>query len=169
MPINQVLLHEFDQEAANTRKTLERVPDDKLDWRPHDKSLTMGELASHIANLLTWTEVTLNQDSIDIAPPEGAPPPQSPATSQNELLEKFDKNIADARNVIANTNDEQFIKPWSLLSGGETVFTMPRSAVLRSFVMNHLIHHRAQLCVYLRLNNIPVPAIYGQSADESGM
>ena len=169
MPINQTLLPEFDQEMANTRKTLALVPDDKLDWRPHRKSWTMRELASHVANLPTWTAITLNQDSIDVAPREGGQPQQVPVGSQKELLERFDQNIMPAREAIASASDEQFMKPWTLLSGGEKVFTMPRSAVLRSFVLNHMIHHRAQLGIYLRLIDVPLPAIYGPSADDSGM
>jgi len=166
MPISEALLPEFDHEMANTRKTLERVPDDKFGWKPHEKSGTMGWLAGHLAMIPHWTTVTIGQDSLDLAPP-GAPPPQIPKlNSRKEVLETFDKNVAGARADIARASDAHLLKPWTLLKGGKTVITMPRIAVLRGFVMNHSIHHRAQLGVYLRLNNIPVPAIYGPSADE---
>jgi uncharacterized damage-inducible protein DinB len=164
MAISDALLPEFDHEMANTRKTLERVPEGKFDWKPHAKSATMGWLATHVARLPSWAVITLQQDSIDVGTPEAASAP-----AQGELLQLFDKNVADARAAISGANDEQFVEPWSLLNNGKTIFTMPKVAVLRSFVMNHLIHHRAQLGVYLRLNDIPVPSIYGPSADEGKM
>ena len=164
--INQALLPEFDMEMANTRRALERVPDDKLAWKPHEKSMTMGRLAGHLAELPGWGTATMGNDTLDIAPP-GAPPQQGlTAKSRQDAIEIFDKNVAAARAAIAGASDEVLMKPWSLLKGGRTLMTMPKIAVLRSFVMNHMIHHRAQLGVYLRLNNIPVPAIYGPSADE---
>jgi uncharacterized damage-inducible protein DinB len=168
MALSDALLPEFDHEMANTRKTLERVPDEKFGWKPHEKSGTMGWLANHLATLPTWTGYTLNQDSLDLAPTGGSPPRPEPPTSREELLKLFDKNAAEARATIAGASDADFFKPWSLLSGGATLFTMPKVAVLRGFVMNHLIHHRGQLSVYLRLNDIPVPALYGPSADEDG-
>ena len=169
MAINQALLPEFDHEMANTRKTLERIPDDKLGWKPHEKSMTLGRLAGHIAELPGWGAITVNQDSIDVAP-VGAPPQTGvTAKSRQEALDMFDAKVAEARAAIAGASDEQLMQPWSLLMGGKSVFTMPKVAVLRGFVMNHTIHHRAQLGVYLRLNDIPVPSIYGPSADERGM
>src|SRR5258707_660451 len=169
MAINQALMPEFEHEMANTRKTLERIPEDKFGWKPHEKSMALGHLAVHLTEILVWAGHTLEQDSIDVAP-EGGQPYQPPkANTRREVLDLFDKNMASARAKLAATTDEQFMKPWSLLSGGKTLMTMPRVAVFRSFVMNHGIHHRAQLGVYLRLNNVPVPAIYGPSADETGM
>ena len=166
MALSEALLPEFDHEMANTRKSLERVPEAKFDWKPHQKSGTLGWLASHLAVLPSWTTITIEQDALDIAPP-GAPPYEMPvATSRQAVLDMFDTNVAAARAAIAGASDEHLLKPWTLLSGGNTVFTMPRIAVLRSFIMNHNIHHRAQLGVYLRLNDVPVPAIYGPSADE---
>jgi uncharacterized damage-inducible protein DinB len=166
MGMSEALLPEFDHEMANTRKTLERVPDDRLGWKPHEKSGTMGWLSTHLANIPSWVTWTLDKDSLDLAPPGGSTVPVPPAKSRRELLEAFDKNVAAGRAAIAGASDAQLMKPWTLLSGGRTIFTMPRVAVLRGFIMNHSIHHRAQLGVYLRLNNIPVPAIYGPSADE---
>jgi uncharacterized damage-inducible protein DinB len=169
MGLSEALLPEFDIEMANTRKTLERVPEDRLDWKPHEKSTTMGGLATHLANLPSWAALTIDKDSFDMAPP-GAPPFRLPqAGSVKEVLEQFDKNVASARAAIAGASDEQLFKTWSLLSGGNNIFTLPKVAVLRSFVMNHIIHHRAQLGVYLRLNDVPVPSIYGPSADETSM
>lgn len=168
MKLNKLMLNEFQQEMANTRKTLERVPEDKWDWRPHPKSWKMGELATHIANLLTWTALTVDSDALDIAPPGAKPPRTVAAQSLKELLERFDKNCQEAIAAFNRVSDEQLLKPWTMLAGGDVVFTMPRIAALRRFVLNHSVHHRAQLCVYLRLNDIPVPAIYGPSADERG-
>ncbi len=167
MGLSESLLPEFDIEMANTRKTLERVPQDKSDWKPHPKSTAMGGLATHLSNIPTWTVYTIAQDSLDLAP-GGEPLPHAKlAESQAELLATFDDNVAKARAAIAGASDADLFQPWSLLSNGATILTMPKIAVLRSFVMNHLIHHRAQLGVYLRLNDIAVPSIYGPSADES--
>ncbi len=169
MSWNEALLPEFDQEMSNTRRSLERVPDDKLAWKPHEKSMAMGRLAVHLALLPSWAVMTIERDSLDIQPP-GAPPYQMPtANSRKEILAMFDKSVSDARAAIAKASDAHMAKPWTLLHSGKTIFTMPRLAVLRATVMNHLIHHRAQLGVYLRLNNIPVPSIYGPSADEGNM
>jgi uncharacterized damage-inducible protein DinB len=169
MAIKDALLPEFDQEMGNTRKTLERVPEDKFTWKPHPKSFSMVALATHIADMPGWIVNAVTQESLDIAPP-GAPPFQPDlATSRAKLLEKFDKNVTAGRAAIAGASDEALAKSWSLLAGGRTIFTMPRIAVIRSMVMNHVIHHRAQLGVYLRLNDIPVPSIYGPSADEGNM
>jgi uncharacterized damage-inducible protein DinB len=166
MTLSESLLPEFDQEMVNTRKTLERVPDSQFAWKPHEKSMPLGRLATHVAETSGWARTTIETDSLDLAPP-GAPPFQPiTANSRQEVLSIFDKNAAAARAAIASASDDHLTKPWSLLMGGKTILTLPRMSVLRTFVMNHMIHHRAQLGVYLRLNNIPVPAIYGPSADE---
>ena len=167
MGLSESLLPEFDHEMANTRKTLERVPDDKFGWKPHEKSFAMGNLAGHLANLPSWGNVAISSDSFDMAP-EGKPLKTPELSSTKSVLEKFDENVAATRTAIAGAKDEDLFKPWTLMSNGNTILTMPKIAVLRSFVMNHIIHHRAQLGVYLRLNDIPVPSIYGPSADESG-
>ena len=169
MKMSEIFLAEFDQEMASTRKSLERVPDDKLDWRPHDKSFTMQGLASHVANIPSWMGVTLNEDSLDVAPEGGSTFKTPQGESAKHLVEMFDKDVAEARKILSETSDETFHQPWKLLAGGKEVFTMPKAAVLRLFIFSHNIHHRAQLGVYLRLNDIPVPAIYGPSADEEGM
>lgn len=163
--LSQAFLPEFDHEMANTRKSLERVPEDKLSFKPHPKSSTLGGLATHLATINGWATAILGQDSFDVST---APPP-SEIKSRAALLAEFDKNAAAARKNIAGATDAQLFKPWALLANGQTVFSMPRIAVLRSFILNHTIHHRAQLGVYLRLNDVPVPSIYGPSADEGNM
>jgi len=166
MKIAETLLPEFDQEMANTRKTLERVPAAKFSWKPHPKSFEMGSLAAHLANMAQWANLTLTSDSFDYAPP-GAEPYKTPQfKSTEELVAAFDKAVTDARSALASTDDAAMMAPWSLMAGGNVVMTLPRAAVIRTFVMNHIIHHRAQLGVYLRLNDIPVPALYGPTADE---
>lgn len=165
--IRDALLPEFDQEMASTRKVLERCPEDKYGWKPHPKSFSMAGLATHIANMAGWTVDTIEKDSFDVAPPGAPPYKEEPAASRQDLLAKFDRNVIAARAALAGVSDEHMAKNWSLLAGGETLFSMPRIACIRSFVMNHCIHHRAQLTVYLRLNDVPVPAIYGPSADEA--
>jgi len=167
MTIKDALLPEFDQEMANTRKTLERVPEDKFSWKPHPKSYSMISLATHIDTMTGWTVDTMTKDSFDISPPGAPPYKEDLATSRAQLLEKFDKSVAAGRAALAGASDDAFLKNWSLLAGGKTLFTMPRFTCIRTFVMNHVIHHRAQLGVYLRLNDIPVPSIYGPSADEA--
>jgi uncharacterized damage-inducible protein DinB len=169
MPMSAALLPEFDHEMATTRRTLERVPADKLGWKPHEKSMTLGRLATHIAEMPGWAMPTLNRESLDLAPP-GAPPYQ-PVSKDTvaDIVAYFDENVAAARAAIAAASDESLMQSWSLLMGGNAVFTMPRIAVLRSMIVNHVIHHRGQLSVYLRLNDAPVPSIYGPSADEGKM
>jgi uncharacterized damage-inducible protein DinB len=166
MTYAESILPEFDHEMANTRKVLERVPEDKLDWQPHPKSRTIGWNANHLAEIPGWVEGTLTQTEWDIAPVDG-PRYQSPQlTSLQEILELFDRNVAAARRAIQAVRDEDMGQMWSLVKESKPLFTMPRATVIRSFVVNHLIHHRAHLLVYLRLNNIPVPGMYGPSGDE---
>lgn len=168
MTIGQSMLPEFDQEMQGTRKTLERVPDEKWNWKPHDKSGTLGWLASHIAMLPGWTTMTLNTEEFDYAPVSGKSSYNPPKIeNRQDLLAAFDKESAEARSALASVSDQHMFKTWKLLAGGQEIFAMPRVAVIRSVVMNHLIHHRAQLGVYFRLLNVAVPGLYGPSADES--
>jgi uncharacterized damage-inducible protein DinB len=164
--IAKSMLPEFDQEMAGTRKSLERIPDDKLQWKAHPKSNTIGWVAAHLAEIPGWVQGILEQDTWDINPVGGEPYRTPKAVSGQQLLDIFDNNVAAARKSLEAATDEALMKPWSLVSGGQTLFTMPRIAVLRGFVLNHTIHHRAHLCVYLRLNDIPVPSLYGPSGDE---
>ncbi len=169
MAIKDMLLPEFDQEMAGARKTLERVPEGKPDFKPHEKSMTLARLAGHVAEVPMWAVMALTRDTLDLAP-AGQPPMQANVmTTREKLLADFDANVAGARKALENTSDEAFMKPWSLLKAGQTLMTLPRIVVMRSFVMNHLIHHRAQLGVYLRMNNVAVPSIYGPSADEGSL
>jgi uncharacterized damage-inducible protein DinB len=167
MAISQSLLGEFDHEMANTRKTIERVPDGKFDWKPHTKSMTMGRLAGHIALIPTWAKMTLETKEFDMNPPDGQQVQMPELKTKSEILAAFDQGVPIARAAIAGSSDEELMQTWSLLNGGQTIFALPRVAVLRAMIMNHMIHHRAQLGVYLRMNDVPVPAIYGPSADES--
>jgi uncharacterized damage-inducible protein DinB len=157
---------EMEHEARVARQVLERVPEDKFNWKPHEKSMSFGKLASHVAEMFAWTPPTLTQDELDFAKMDYKP--FEPATNA-QLLEFFDKNIAEAIETLKNTSDEQFMENWTMRNGETVYFTMPKVAVMRSFIMNHIIHHRGQLSVYLRLNDIPVPSIYGPSADEGQM
>lgn len=163
--ISQAILPEFDHEMANTRKSLERIPEDKLSFKPHTKSMSLGGLATHLSTINHWTEAIVGEDSFDVS----KAPPNPELKSRAEVLAAFDKSTATARKLIADSTDAHLLKPWTLTSGSHTVLTMPRIAVLRSFILNHTIHHRAQLGVYLRLNDVPVPSIYGPSADEGNM
>jgi uncharacterized damage-inducible protein DinB len=168
MTLAQSILPEFDHEMANTRKVLERIPDDKLDWKAHPRSNSIGWNANHLAEIPGWVEGTLSQPEWDIAP-AGGPPYQSPnLRSVREILDLFDRNVAAGRKALQSATDESMQQTWSLLKAGQPLFTMPRSVVIRSFVLNHAIHHRAILCVYLRLNDVPVPGMYGPSGDEAG-
>ncbi len=165
MPINEYLLPEYDQEIQTTRKVLARVAAETFTYKPHDKSSAMGPLAIHIARIPEWIKITVDQDSLDLA--AGGGPDTKPTTTE-ELLALFDKAAAQGRESISGVSDEALFQPWSLKNGAVTLLTLPKVAVIRSFVMNHMIHHRGQLSVYLRMNNIPVPSIYGPSADEAG-
>src|SRR5215472_516320 len=162
MTIAELLVPEFDQEMASTRKVLERVPDDKFAWKPHDKSFSMGNLASHIANMVSWTVDTMNKTEFDMA---GVSPEEMnrAANANTELLSWCDANAATARAALQKSDADYFV-PWSLKNGAQVFFTMPRYNCVRSFCLNHIVHHRAQLGVYLRLNNVAVPGVYGPSA-----
>ena len=162
MAIVDGLLPEFDHEMTTTRKVLERAPEDRFDWKPHTKSFSLGALAAHVAGLPGWGVDTLMKTEYDIAAEQ---PPAAP-TSTTELLTTFDENVAAARSALASKTDEELLVMWTLKHGDKAIFSMPRAGVLRSFVLSHLIHHRGQLSVYLRLLDVPVPSIYGPSADE---
>jgi uncharacterized damage-inducible protein DinB len=162
MSISAGLLAEFDHEMQNTRRTLERVPFDKAAWKPHTKSTSMGGLARHLTQLPGLGIPVLTMTALDVA----AERPQGEVSSTADLLKLFDKNVAAARKALSDTPDADFRTPWTLNVGAKALWTLPRIAAWRGFVMNHIIHHRAQLGVYLRLNDVPVPGIYGPSADE---
>lgn len=163
MAIADALVPEFDHEMTTTRKLLERVPEEKFEWKPHAKSFSLGALATHLANLPWWGSETLEKAEIDV----GGAPTLTPPASRAELLATFDKNVAATRAALTGKTDAELMAVWSLKRDGRTLFTMPKTVVWRSFVLNHLVHHRGQLSVYLRLLDVPVPSIYGPSADEA--
>ncbi len=165
MTLREGLLAELEHEMSNTRRTLERVPSDQLGWRPHERSFTLGELASHVARISSWIPTTLQQDFFDLASPEANAPFQVPAATEG-ILELFDENLAAARAALAGADDAAMGETWTLRNGDQEIFSMPRGVVLRSMVFNHVIHHRGQLTVYLRMVGAKVPALYGPSADE---
>lgn len=169
MAMRDALLPEFDYEMTTTRKTLERVPEDKVDWKPHSTSMPMGRLAGHIAEMAGFVANTFQGDTFDFSPPGAQPMQPTVMSSRKQLLEVFDKNVASAKAAISKASDEELLKTWTLLNGGKTFFAMPRIQVLRSMILNHIIHHRGQLSVYLRMNQVPVPSIYGPSGDEGRM
>jgi len=163
MAIKDALLTDYDHEMGTTRKLLERLPDDKLSWKPHARSMSIGGLATHLINIPNWAGTILNEPFFDLA---GAPSNQPEKTSRAEILASFDETRARTRAWMDKT-DAEYQSAWTLKRGGQQIFSVPRVAAFRSFVLHHVIHHRGQLSVYLRLNDIPVPAIYGPSADEN--
>jgi uncharacterized damage-inducible protein DinB len=162
MPIAQMLLPEFDQEMKSTRKLLECVPDGKFSYKPHEKSMTLGQLSSHVAQIPEYITSTIRLERLDFT---GTEKPFE-ATTRKELLDAFDAKTAAAREALSGASDEELAKVWTLAFKGQQVFSMPRAAVLRSMCLSHLYHHRAQLGVYLRMNNVAIPGMYGPSADE---
>ena len=165
MALRDALLPEFDHEMATTRRLLERVPDGEFEWKPHEKSMTLGRLAAHIANIPYWCSVTLETTVFELDSLPSDDQRQLPG-SQLAVVQEFDAKVRTARGLLAAAIDAELLMPWTLRKGGQEMFTMPRISALRSFVMNHIIHHRGQLSVYLRLKNVPLPSIYGPTADE---
>ena len=163
MALKDGLLADYDHEMGTTRKLLDRLPDDRLSWKPHPRSMSLGGLATHLSNIPRWGATILNDASFDLA---AAPPDMQEKTSRAEILAAFDDTCRLTRGWMAAMSDAELQSPWTLLRGGQQVFSVPRIAAFRSFVLHHVIHHRGQLSVYLRLNDVPVPAIYGPSADE---
>lgn len=166
MSISDLLLPEYDNEIATTRKVLERVPDDKGAWKPHEKSFPMAHLAQLVARLPGWVSLVIEYPELDIAPKDGPKYPGYSIEKTATLLAEFDKNAKAGRDAIAKTTDAQFDEPWSFKAAGVTMLTQPRYQALRSMVLNHLVHHRAQLGLYLRLAGEKVPQMYGPTADD---
>jgi len=168
MLMTELFLGELEREAAATRKVLERVPEGRDDYRPHERSMPLGRLATLVATMPGWVAMTVNQDELDLSPPGGAAyrPPQ--LRTRRELVEALDASVAKAREALLAPTDEHLMTPWKLKVAGNVMSEQPRYIVLRDSVFNHLAHHRGQLTVYLRLNEVPVPAIYGPTADEAG-
>jgi uncharacterized damage-inducible protein DinB len=163
MTISEALLPEFDYEMANTKKILACVPEDKFTWKPHEKSMALGRLASHVAEMANWGDVVVRADKLELTPADKP----FHASSRAELLETFDKYAKSAREAIAGASDEHLGKTWTLYYAGNPVLSQPRAGILRGMVMSHIIHHRGQLTVYLRLLNVKFPGMYGPSADDA--
>jgi uncharacterized damage-inducible protein DinB len=164
MPVKDTMLVEFDHEVATTRKLLERVPEGEtpLAWKPHVKSMSLGGIGTHLSNIPTWTGAIFDRPFFDLS---DGPARVDELTSRTAILQHFDDSTRAARHAL-DKSDAEYAAMWTLKRDGQEIFSMPRTAVFRAFVINHLIHHRGQLSVYLRLNDIPVPSIYGPSADE---
>jgi uncharacterized damage-inducible protein DinB len=168
MAIKDALLPEYDHELATTRRLLERVPEADFAWKPHEKSMTLGQLAGHVANIPFWCIATMDGSSYDLAARDDKEARLDAPASRETMLKEFDLKVSKARASLAAATDAEMLAPWTLKHGTHEIFTMPRIAAVRSFVMNHLIHHRGQLSVYLRLKDVPLPPIYGPTADEQG-
>lgn len=167
MKLTELLLTELDHEAIGIRKTLEQVPEGKNDWRPHEKSMPLGALATIVATIPGWLDMVVNVDEVDINPPGGSEFKSEPWTTRKELLQQFEASLKKGREVLQKTNDDHLINTkWRLLSGGKLMMEQTRYEAIREATLNHMAHHRGQLTVYLRLNDEKVPAIYGPSADE---
>jgi len=167
MTLVEAYLAEFDQEMRTTRAMLARVPESRADWRPHPRSRPLGELAQHVANLVGYAELIVRQTERDVSAPPGGQPALAPFSSTAALLASFDANVASAHAALAGATDAEMAVPWALKRGSTVVFSLPRAVALRTFLLNHLIHHRGQLSVYLRLLDVPLPSVYGPSADEA--
>jgi uncharacterized damage-inducible protein DinB len=161
--LKEVAFGDLERELAVTRKVLERLPADHFDWKPHEKSMTLARLALHVADLPDWMRVTLAQDELDMA---SAPRPPAELKDSAELLGRFDRNVAALRETVAKFDIANLNRPWSMRNGDQVIVTRPRATVYRVWSLNHLIHHRAQLCLYLRLLNVPVPTVYFNTADD---
>jgi uncharacterized damage-inducible protein DinB len=165
MKMTDWFLDQLDSEAVKTRRALERVPEGRDDWKPHDKSMPLGRLAMLVARMPSWITLIVNQDALDLNPPGGSNIDQKPLHTSAELVAAMDEGVAQARKALQGVSDDELMKPWRLLMSGKVMSEDPRHVVLRDTFM-HLAHHRGQLTVYERLNDMPVPAIYGPSADE---
>jgi uncharacterized damage-inducible protein DinB len=168
MPVRDLLLLELELEASFTRKYLERVPMTTLGFKPHSKSMTLGELSTFLAVIPTWGHFALTTDSLDVAPGGEPLPQQEVVRSHQELLDMFDQNLIALRAALGKASDPHLQKPWSLIASGNALFTQPRYLVFRTLFLNHMVHHRAQLGIYFRLLGVRVPAVYNDSGDEQG-
>lgn len=166
MSLGQILTAELKYEAVSTRKMLERIPAEKLSWKPHEKSMTLERIAGHLVEMVGWTKMTLTENELDFSKFDHQPKEYADAA---QLVADWDASVAESLEVLNNASDETMAENWTMRNGEQIYFTMPKAAVMRSFVINHIIHHRGQLSVYLRLLDIPVPPVYGPSADEQAM
>ncbi|HEV8239029.1 MAG TPA: hypothetical protein VGS57_06645 [Thermoanaerobaculia bacterium] len=165
MKMNELYLAQLEREMVGSRKALERVPEGRPDWKPHPKSMALGYLATLVATMPAWIAMAVDQDSLDLNPPGGGGYKAPTWSTTAELIAALDDSIAKAKAALAGTNDEHLLTPWKLLAGGHVVMEQPRHVVVED-TFCHLSHHRGQLTVYLRLNDVAVPSIYGPTADE---
>jgi uncharacterized damage-inducible protein DinB len=165
MKLTDLFSEELAREGAITRRTIERIPEGRDDWKPHEKSMPLGRLAVLVSTMPSWITMMLQQDEFDLNPPGGGSSFAHKLETRKDLLAALDKGVNDARAALTNATEEQLMKPWRLLVAGNVVSEKARHLVLRETI-NHLAHHRGQLTVYLRMNEVPVPSIYGPSADE---
>jgi uncharacterized damage-inducible protein DinB len=166
MKLTELFSAELERESASSRRVLERVPEGRNDWKPHEKSMPLGYLAALVASMPAWIDMMVNLDELDIASAAGVKfKPQVQRTTR-ELVQTLDASVAKAREALTNTTDTHLMTPWKFVVSGHVVTEQPRHIMLRDAVFSHLAHHRGQLTVYLRLNDAPVPSIYGPSADE---
>lgn len=163
MSLIKPILAELEQEAKSTRKMLEHVPQDKLSWKPHEKSMSLMQLVAHLAEIPSWVNAFIVQDELDMGDSDYKPPS---AATVSEVLQAFDKNLGEALKALKPLTDERLLAIWKLKKGDEVILEMPRINVVRTWLLSHTIHHRGQLSVYLRLNNVPLPQVYGPTADE---
>jgi uncharacterized damage-inducible protein DinB len=166
MALVDSLLPEFDHEMGTTRRLLERVPDGALSWKPHERSMTLGQLAGHLAQIPHWSGIIVRDSGFDLANATGRADDPRQAATKDEMVAAFVRNVAEARALIVGLSDPELLTGWTLKRDGRQLFTVPRISALRTFLLNHSIHHRGQLSVYLRLQNVPLPPIYGPTADE---
>jgi uncharacterized damage-inducible protein DinB len=166
MNVTELFLGELEREAVITRRALERVPEGRDEWAPHAKSMRLGRLATLVATMPSWITMMIERDELDLSPPGGSPPPRPALRTTAELLQALDQAVAGARAALGSTSEEHMLKPWRLLVSGKTVAEQPRHIMIRDSI-NHLAHHRGQLTVYLRLNDVAVPSIYGPTADDT--
>jgi len=169
MKLTELFLAQLEREGEGTRHALERVPEGRNDWRPHEKSMPLGYLAALVARMPGWVAMTINSDELVLGSEAGSKFTPKPLNTRAELLQSLEDSVAEAREALRSTSDEHLLKPWRFVAGGQVLSEDPRYVVLTDAVFSHLAHHRGQLTVYLRLNQAPVPAIYGPSADETTM
>jgi uncharacterized damage-inducible protein DinB len=166
MKLTELFLGELDREAPLTRRVLERVPEGRNDWRPHEKSMPLGRLAALVAGMPSWLAMMIDKNEFDLNPPGGSSGSfQTNFKTNADLVKTMDDGVSAARAALQNTTDDHLMKPWRLLVSGKTVMEQPRHIMMRDSI-NHLAHHRGQMTVYLRLNDVPVPSVYGPSADD---